>query len=156
MTPPAAEDARYMARALDLARSAEHSGEVPIGALVVRDGLVLGEGWNRPIGLHDPTAHAEVVALRVAARAAANYRLTGATLYVTLEPCPMCAMALVHARIARLVFGAPDPRKGAAGSVLDLFHHPTLNHRVEVQGGVLAGESSDLLRRFFKDRRNSG
>jgi tRNA(adenine34) deaminase len=147
------DDARFMARALELAREAERAGEVPVGALVVRDGAVLGEGWNRPIGQHDPTAHAEVVALRAAAASAANYRLTGATLYVTLEPCPMCAMALVHARIARLVYGAADPRQGAAGTVLDLCRHPAFNHRLEVQGGVDEAGAGALLRDFFRARR---
>jgi len=142
-----------MARALELARSAEAAGEVPVGALVVRDGAVLGEGWNRPIGGHDPTAHAEVVALRAAAAAAGNYRLGGATLYVTLEPCPMCTMAMVHARIARLVYGAPDPRQGAAGSVLDLCAHPAFNHRLEVRAGVGAEPAGELLRAFFRARR---
>ena len=147
------DDARHMARALELAAAAKHSGEVPVGALVVRDGQVLGEGWNRPIGLNDPTAHAEIVALRAAASRAGNYRLTGATLYATLEPCPMCAMALVHARIGRLVFGARDPRRGAAGSLIDLFQQPGLNHQVAVEGGVLTDASGALLRRFFRERR---
>ena len=153
MSGTAASDARFMARALELAREAERAGEVPIGALVVLDGAVIGEGRNQPIGEHDPTAHAEVVALRAAARRAANYRLTGATLYVTLEPCPMCAMALVHARIARLCYAAPDPRQGAAGSVLDLCRHPAFNHRLEVQGGVAEAEAGELLRNFFRARR---
>jgi len=142
-----------MARALELARDAERAGEVPVGALVVLDGAVMGEGRNQPIASHDPTGHAEVIALREAATRASNYRLTGATLYVTLEPCPMCAMALVHARIGRLVFGAADPRQGAAGSVLDLCRHPAFNHRLEVQGGVAADEAGALLRGFFKARR---
>ena len=142
-----------MARALELARAAERVGEVPVGALVVRDGVVLGEGWNRPIGQHDPTAHAEIVALRAAAAADGNYRLGGATLYVTLEPCPMCTMAMVHARIARLVYAAPDPRQGAAGSVLDLCAHPAFNHRLEVSAGVGAEASATLLRAFFRARR---
>jgi tRNA(adenine34) deaminase len=142
-----------MARALELAREAERAGEVPVGALIVREGVVLGEGWNRPIGQHDPTAHAEVVALRAAAAAAGNYRLGGATLYVTLEPCPMCTMAMVHARIARLVYAAPDPRQGAAGSVLDLAAHPAFNHRLEVSSGVGSEASAELLRAFFRARR---
>ena len=142
-----------MARALELARTAEAAGEVPVGALVVRDGVALGEGWNRPIGQHDPTAHAEIVALRAAAAAAGNYRLGGATLYVTLEPCPMCTMAMVHARIARLVYAAPDPRQGAAGSVLDLCAHPAFNHRLEVSAGVGAEAAGELLRAFFRARR---
>jgi tRNA(adenine34) deaminase len=153
VSEPSASDARWMARALELAREAERAGEVPIGALVVLDDAVIGEGRNRPIGDHDPTAHAEVVALRAAARRVANYRLTGATLYVTLEPCPMCAMAMVHARVSRLCYGAPDPRQGAAGSVLDLCRHPAFNHRLEVEGGVAAAEAGALLRGFFKARR---
>ena len=146
-------DPEQMARAIALAQAAAAAGEVPIGALVVRDGSVLGEGRNQPIATHDPSAHAEIVALRAAAAAAGNYRLPGATLYVTLEPCPMCAMAAVHARIARIVYAAPDPRQGAAGSVLDLCAHPTFNHRIEVTGGVRAEEAGALLRGFFKERR---
>ena len=147
------DDAGWMARALECARAAAHAGEVPVGAVLVRGDELLAEGWNRPIGLNDPTAHAELIALRAAARAVGNYRLAGATLYVTLEPCPMCATALVHARIDRLVFAAPDPRQGAAGSVFDLCAHPALNHRVAVAGGVLADEAGALLRGFFNDRR---
>jgi tRNA(adenine34) deaminase len=146
-------DAGFMARALELADAAAQAGEVPIGALVVLDGAIVGEGWNRPIGEHDPTGHAEVVALRAAAAQAGNYRLTGATLYVTLEPCPMCAMAMVHARIGRLVYGAADPRQGAAGSVLDLCRHPAFNHRLTVQGGVAEAAAAEQLRSFFRARR---
>lgn len=146
-------DTDWMRRALVLAAHAEAEGEVPVGALVVRDGAVLGEGWNRPIGLRDPTAHAEILALRAAAARAGDYRLGGATLYVTLEPCPMCAAASAHARIARLVFGAWDPRQGAAGSVFDLVTAPALNHRVDAFGGVLAEECGVVLRRFFATRR---
>ncbi len=142
-----------MRRALALARRAEAAGEVPVGAVVVRGGEVLGEGWNRPIARRDPTAHAEIVALRAAAAAAGNYRLPGATLYVTLEPCLMCAGALVHARLSRLVYGAQDPKTGAAGSRLDAFALPFLNHRVEVTGGVLAAECGSLLKAFFAARR---
>jgi tRNA(adenine34) deaminase len=142
-----------MRRALALAQRAAAEGEVPVGALVVRGATVIGEGWNAPIGACDPTAHAEIRALRAAARLSANYRLPGTTLYVTLEPCPMCAGALVHARVARLVYGAPDPRSGAAGSVLDVTGHPALNHHVQVAGGLLAQESAALLRRFFAERR---
>ena len=142
-----------MARALELAHAAERIGEVPVGALIVRDGTLLGEGWNQPIAQHDPTAHAEIVALRAAAATAGNYRLGGATVYVTLEPCPMCTMAMVHARIARLVYAAPDPRQGAAGSVLDLAAHPAFNHRLEVSAGVGAEASAELLRAFFRARR---
>jgi tRNA(adenine34) deaminase len=142
-----------MRHALALAHRAEAEGEVPVGALVVRDGAVLGEGWNRPIGTHDPTAHAEMLALRAAAEAAGDYRLGGATLYVTLEPCPMCAAAMAHARIARLVFGAWDPRQGAAGSAFDLVASDAMNHRVDAFGGVLSEECGALLRRFFAGRR---
>ncbi|HUO78616.1 MAG TPA: tRNA adenosine(34) deaminase TadA [Steroidobacteraceae bacterium] len=143
-----------MRRALELARAAEAAGEVPVGALVVAaDGRVVGEGWNQPLQAHDPSAHAEIVALRAAGRALASYRLGGATLYVTLEPCPMCLAALVHARIARLVFGAWDPRQGAAGSAFDLTRSPALNHAVDAFGGVLAEECGALLRDFFARRR---
>lgn len=143
-----------MRRALVLARAAEVAGEVPVGALLTRDGEVLGEGWNRPIGTHDPTAHAEVVALRDAAARVSNYRLPGTTLYVTLEPCPMCASAIVHARVSRVVFAASDPRAGAAGSVFDLLPSDRrFNHSVACEGGVLAAESAELLRAFFRARR---
>jgi tRNA(adenine34) deaminase len=143
-----------MRRALALARQAEAAGEVPVGALLVCEADVIGEGWNRPIGTHDPTAHAEVVALRDAGGRLGNYRLPGSTLYVTLEPCPMCAGAIVHARVERVVFGARDPRAGAAGSVFDLLPSDSrFNHLVDCEGGVLADECSDLLRRFFRARR---
>jgi tRNA(adenine34) deaminase len=150
---PALDDERWMRRALALAAQAESDGEVPVGALLVQDGVVLGEGWNRPIRAHDPTAHAEIQALRAASARLANYRLSGSTLYVTLEPCPMCAGAMVHARVARLVYGAADPRAGAAGTVINLLNTEVLNHRAAVQGGVLGEECGQLLRRFFKDRR---
>jgi tRNA(adenine34) deaminase len=146
-------DEAWMRRALELAARAESEGEVPVGALIVRDEEILGEGWNRPIAARDPTAHAEMLALRAAAAKAGDYRLGGATLYVTLEPCPMCAAAASHARLARLVFGAWDPRQGAAGSVFNLAESPALNHRVDVFGGVLADECGDLLRGFFAARR---
>jgi len=142
-----------MQQALALARRAEAQGEVPVGALVVRDGRILGQGWNRPIATHDPTAHAEMLALREAAASVGDYRLGGATLYVTLEPCPMCAAAIAHARIARLVFGAWDPRQGAAGSVFNLVASDAMNHRVDAFGGVLSHESGALLRGFFAGRR---
>jgi tRNA(adenine34) deaminase len=142
-----------MRRALQLAQRAEDAGEVPVGALVVRGGQVLGEGWNHPITAHDPTAHAEIMALRAASAAVADYRLGGATLYVTLEPCPMCAAAVVHARIARLVYGAWDPRQGAAGSAFNLVASVAMNHRVDSLGGVLSEECGALLRRFFTGRR---
>ena len=150
---PDARDIHWMQHALALARCAEADGEVPVGAVVVREGQLLGEGWNRPIADSDPTAHAEIVALRVAARAAGNYRLPGATLYVTLEPCLMCTGAMVHARVERLVFGASDPKRGAAGGLFDAFDIPGLNHRVAVEGGVLAAECAELLQAFFRRRR---
>ena len=148
-----AADVVFMTRALELARLAEAAGEVPVGAVIVRDGAIVAEGWNRPIGANDPTAHAEIVAMRAAGRTLGTYRLTGTTLYVTLEPCAMCASAMVHARIGRLVFAATDPRAGAAGSVFNIVQHPALNHRMECTGGVLAGECGDLLRQFFQARR---
>jgi len=150
---PAAADEHYLERALALAEAAARMGEVPVGALVVRDGVVLGEGWNRPIASHDPTAHAEIVALRAAAAAVGNYRLPGATLYVTLEPCAMCSGALIHARVARVVFGAWDPKTGAAGSQLDVLNTTRLNHVVEIRGGVLADVAAMQLQAFFRARR---
>ncbi len=146
-------DESWMRRALELAARAQAEGEVPVGALVVREDSVLGEGWNRPIAAHDPTAHAEILALREAAAQAGDYRLGGATLYVTLEPCPMCAAAMAHARIARLVFGAWDPRQGAAGSAFNLVTAPEMNHRIDSFGGVLSEECGALLRGFFAGRR---
>jgi tRNA(adenine34) deaminase len=146
-------DDGFMRRALELARQAEAAGEVPVGAVIVRDGVIVGEGWNRPIGACDPTAHAEIVALRAAGQALASYRLTDTTLYVTLEPCAMCASAMVHARVKRLVFAAADPRAGAAGSVFNIVQHPALNHRLECTGGVMAEECGTLLRSFFLARR---
>lgn len=142
-----------MRRALELARRAGQLGEVPVGAVVVVDGEVIGEGWNQPISANDPTAHAEIVALRAAAQRVGNYRLTGAELYVTLEPCAMCAGAIVQARIARVVFGAPDPKAGAGGSVFNLLAHERLNHRAEVIGGVLEAACAGLLQAFFQARR---
>jgi len=146
-------DEHWMRRALELADDAAALGEVPVGALVVLDGLVVGEGFNAPIGEHDPTAHAEIRALRAAARRVGNYRLPGAALYVTLEPCAMCAGAMIHARVARVVFGAPDPKTGACGSVIDLFAEARLNHHAEVRGGVLADACGERLRTFFRERR---
>jgi tRNA(adenine34) deaminase len=146
-------DLTFMTRALELARTAEAAGEVPVGAVVVREGEIIAEGWNRPIGACDPTAHAEIVALRAAGQALGTYRLTGTTLYVTLEPCAMCASAMVHARVERLVYAATDPRAGAAGSVFNIVQHPALNHRMECTAGVLADECSALLRSFFLARR---
>lgn len=147
------DDAAYMAMALDLARSAATLGEVPVGAVVVKEGEIVGRGCNQPIGRHDPTAHAEVNALRDAGERLGNYRLPGCTLYVTLEPCAMCIGAIFHARIARVVFGARDPKTGAAGSVIDLFGEPRLNHHADVEGGVLADACGALLSEFFAARR---
>jgi tRNA(adenine34) deaminase len=152
-TFPFATDEAWMRHALALAEQARAAGEVPVGAVLVRDTVVLGEGWNRPIATHDPTAHAEIVALRAAGERLGNYRLVEATLYVTLEPCVMCMGAIVHARVKRLVFGATDPKRGAAGSVLQLAEAEFLNHRVEVTGGVLGDECGDMLRAFFRERR---
>ena len=146
-------DEDFMRRALELARQGRAEGEVPVGAVVVLDGNVIGEGWNRPIAAADPTAHAEIQALRAAALAVGNYRLAGASLYVTLEPCAMCVGAMFHARIARVVFGACDPKTGSAGSVIDLFGEKRLNHHATVLGGVLAEESGALLSAFFAARR---
>jgi tRNA(Arg) A34 adenosine deaminase TadA len=148
-------DERWMSHALALAGRAEREDdEIPVGALVVSaDGTVLGEGWNRNITEHDPTAHAEIVAMRAAGKRIGNHRLVGCTLYVTLEPCAMCAMAMVHARIARVVFGASDPKTGAAGSVFDLIADPRHNHKVAVVGGVLADEAGARLTGYFRGKR---
>jgi tRNA(adenine34) deaminase len=146
-------DERWMERALALAAHGEARDEVPVGAVVVLDGAMAGEGWNQPIGRYDPTAHAEVIALRAAGARLGNYRLPGATLYVTLEPCLMCVGAILHARIARLVYGATDPKGGAVCSLCRGFELPGLNHRVEVTGGVRADACGELLRRFFRARR---
>jgi tRNA(adenine34) deaminase len=146
-------DTHWMRRALELATLAARESEVPVGAVIVKDGELVAEGWNRPIGHHDPTAHAEIQALRAAGRTLNNYRLGGTTLYVTLEPCPMCAGAIVHARVQRVVFAAADPRTGAAGSIYNILQSNELNHRCEVEGGLLAEESATLLRGFFRSRR---
>jgi len=146
-------DLEMMQLALEQARLAEAAGEVPVGAIIVQGEEILAIGHNKPIGLHDPTAHAEIQVLRQAANKVQNYRLTGTTLYVTLEPCPMCIGAMVHSRVSRLVYGASDPRTGSAGSVFNLACNPALNHCIEVNPGVLAQECSDLLRRFFQSRR---
>lgn len=142
-----------MQAALHEAQAAAAAGEVPVGAVVVREGQILARGQNRVLRDLDPTAHAEMVALREAARLVGNYRLSGATLYVTLEPCAMCAGALVHARLDRLVYGATDPKAGAAGSVLTVLNHPRLNHQMELTSGVLGEECGQLLREFFRARR---
>jgi tRNA(adenine34) deaminase len=149
-----AREQDYMRQAMALARQAAASGEVPVGAVLVHRGDVIATGRNQPIGAHDPTAHAEIHALREAAGRLGNYRLEDCELYVTLEPCPMCAGALLHARLARVVYGAPDPKTGAAGSVVDLFANRQLNHQTVVQGGVLAAECGALLQDFFRDRRD--
>ncbi|MDE2140047.1 MAG: tRNA adenosine(34) deaminase TadA [Gammaproteobacteria bacterium] len=146
-------DCAWMRAALELARKAQEAGEVPVGAVVVKDDTVIGRGWNHPISAHDPTAHAEIIAMREAAQALGNYRLTDTALYVTLEPCAMCAGAMVHARIKRLVFGAADPRAGAAGSVFDIVRAPALNHQLDIAGGVLAEECGAVLKQFFVGRR---
>ncbi|HEY2625033.1 tRNA adenosine(34) deaminase TadA [Dyella sp. Tek66A03] len=156
LSPPlfSAEDEGYMRRALQLAAHARDAeNEVPVGAVLVQEGDIIGLGWNRNITLNDPTAHAEIMALRAAGEKLANYRMPGATLYVTLEPCAMCAMALVHARIGRVVYAATDPKTGAAGSVFDTLVSDRHNHRVAVEGGLLAEESSSMLREFFRSRR---
>lgn len=146
-------DEYAMRIALDQAQNAWLVGEVPVGAVIMREGQVIATGYNRPITTHDPTAHAEIVALRHAAQLLENYRLPECELYVTLEPCAMCAMALMHARLKRVVFGALDPKTGVAGSVIDLFANPQLNHHTQIVGGVLAQPCGDLLREFFAERR---
>ena len=143
----------FMRRALELAREARLRGEVPVGAVVVLDGAIIGEGFNQPIGAHDATAHAEIVALREAGRKVGNYRLTGAVLYVTIEPCQMCVGAMIHARIARLVYGTREPKAGAIESAMRAHEHPSLNHRLEVQGGVMEAECREVMQAFFRDRR---
>ena len=147
-------DERYMDFALEEAQKAEAAGEVPVGAVIVMDGTVLGRGFNQPISSQDPTAHAEMMALREAARVLKNYRLGSATMYCTLEPCMMCAGAMIHARIARLVFGTPDPKAGAAGSIYNVLTDPRLNHRVEVISGVREEACASLLWNFFSRRRS--
>lgn len=142
-----------MLRALELARHAESQGEVPVGAVIVLNDEIIGEGWNHPITAHDATAHAEIMALRQACERQKNYRLPGADIYVTLEPCVMCAGALVHARINRLFYATSEPKTGAAGSCVDVFSLPNLNHRVDYESGLLAEESSTMLRDFFRARR---
>ena len=147
------QDIAYMTRALALAQQAANLGEVPVGAVLVQNGQIIGEGYNQPIATHDPTAHAEIVAMRNAAAKLGNYRLSGTTLYVSIEPCTTCLGAMVHARIGRLVFGAPEPRAGAVQSHLQLLDAGHYNHRIAWVGGVLADESSQLLKTFFQRRR---
>ena len=151
--PQESSDLRYMRAALREAARAGAEGEVPVGAVVVQDGRVIARAHNRPIRMHDPTAHAEILALRRAGGRLGNYRLPGCTLYATIEPCGMCAGAMIHARIARLVYGARDAKAGAAGSALQVLNHPKLNHRVEVQNGVLEHDCASMVREFFRVRR---
>ncbi len=148
-------DSDFMHLALEQAQHAWSLGEVPVGAVVVKDGVVIATGFNQPIGRHDPTAHAEIVALRAAAEKLGNYRLPGCELYVTLEPCVMCSGAMMHARLARVIYGAPDPKTGACGSVVNLFEQEQLNHHAEVVGGVMADEAGAMLKGFFAERRNA-
>ena len=146
-------DRQFMQQALDQAKLAAAAGEVPVGAVLVRDGQVISTGFNQPITNSDPSAHAEMMALRAAASEDANYRLPGTTLYVTLEPCTMCAGAMLHARVDRVVFGAADPKTGAAGSVLNVFSEKQINHQTVVEGGIMSEECGQILRDFFKERR---
>jgi tRNA(adenine34) deaminase len=149
----ASSDEAFMRRALALAAAGREAGEVPVGAVVVLDDAVIGEGFNQPIGSHDPTAHGEIVAMRAAGQRIGNYRLAGATLYVTIEPCQMCVGAMIHARIARLVYGAPEPKAGAIESAMKAHEHPSLNHRMEVTGRVLEAECRETIQAFFAQRR---
>jgi tRNA(adenine34) deaminase len=146
-------DLQFMQKALNQAKVAAAAGEVPVGAVLVRDGQVISSGFNQPISNSDPSAHAEMMALRSAAQDASNYRLPGTTLYVTLEPCTMCAGAMLHARVERVVFGAADPKTGAAGSVLNVFSEKQINHQTQVEGGIMSEECGQILRDFFKERR---
>lgn len=148
------QDETYMRRALELAAKAAAEDEVPVGAVLVMDDEIVGEGYNQVITLSDPSAHAEAQAIRAAGQAIDNYRLVNSTLYVTLEPCAMCAGLITHARVKRLVFGAPDPRTGATGTAIEVLNHSSMNHKVELQAGTLADECGDILRQFFRARRN--
>lgn len=150
-----APDERMMRAAIALAKEGERLGEVPVGAVVVLDGEVVGRGFNQPVASHDPTAHAEILALRDAGRHLCNYRLPGATMYVTIEPCQMCVGAMIHARIARVVYGTPEPKAGAIQSAMRAHEHPALNHRLEATGGVLEPECRTLMQEFFRGRRKS-
>ena len=147
------DDESWMEQALEQARLAAQAGEVPVGALVIKDGEIIGLGHNRNLLDHDPAAHAEIIALRQAAARLGNHRLTGCEMFVTIEPCAMCAGALVHARLARLVYGTSDPKAGAAGSVLQVLNHPGLNHKMEIRSGVLADKCSEILQKFFREKR---
>jgi tRNA(adenine34) deaminase len=149
------DDSVFMRQAISQAHNAWALGEVPVGAVVVKDGEIIATGFNQPIGTHDPTAHAEIMALRAAAAILGNYRLPGCELYVTLEPCAMCSGAMMHARLARIIYGAADPKTGACGSVVNLFGQEKLNHHAEVTGGVLADDCAALLREFFAERRRT-
>jgi tRNA(adenine34) deaminase len=144
-----------MRAALELACEARERGEVPVGAVVVMDGEIVGRGFNQPVGLNDPTAHAEIVALRQAGQESGNYRLPGSTMYVTIEPCQMCVGAMVHARVGRVVYGTPEPKAGAIESAMRAHEHPSLNHRLEVTGRVLEDDCRDVIQSFFKERRSS-
>lgn len=146
-------DRHFMEQAMEQAKLAALAGEVPVGAVVVREGVVIARAFNKPISTHDPSAHAEMLALRAAALVEENYRLPGTTLYVTLEPCAMCSGAMLHARVDRIVYGASDPKTGAAGSVLDIFASKQINHQTTVEGGIMAEECGQMLRHFFKERR---
>ena len=147
------DDESWMEQALEQARMAAQAGDVPVGALVIKDGEIIGLGHNRNLLDHDPAAHAEIIALRQAAARVGNHRLTGCEMFVTIEPCAMCAGALVHARLARLVYGTSDPKAGAAGSVLQVLNHPGLNHKMEIRSGVLAEKCSEILQKFFREKR---
>jgi len=147
-------DLKWMRYAIKLANQGSQEDEVPVGAVLVQDDKVIGEGWNQPIGNYDPSAHAEINALRAAGKVLENYRLLNTTLYVTLEPCAMCAGAIIHARVGRVVFGASDPKAGAAGIVLDIFANDKINHHVQIEGGLLADECGELLTQFFRNKRN--
>jgi tRNA(adenine34) deaminase len=151
---PSLDDSSWMELALEQARAAAEAGEVPVGALVIRGGEIVGYGQNRNLRDHDPTAHAEIIALRQAAARVGNHRLSDCTMFATIEPCAMCAGALIHARVARLVYGASDPKAGAAGSALEVVNHPSLNHRMEITSGVLAERCSEILTSFFQSRRD--
>ncbi len=151
----ASNDQKWMQHALKLAERSREDGEVPVGAVIVKDNQLISEGWNQPIDKHDATAHAEIMAIRVAGKNLKNYRLPDSTLYVTLEPCTMCAGAIIHSRIKRVVFGAPDPRTGTAGSAIDLFSQDYHNHHVDVEGGVMREECGQILKDFFRERRKS-
>lgn len=152
-SPAAAHDEQWMEEALREAQLAQSQGEVPVGAVIICDGRVVGRGWNRPISTNDPAAHAEIIALREAGLALGNYRLSECELFVTIEPCAMCAGAITHARIKRLVYGADDPKAGAVKSVMTVVNHPSLNHRIEIVGGVLAARAMEMVQAFFRDRR---